>query len=221
MILPGGVHDIVQSWGRPGHVGAGLASWPTDFSRDILPIPCHSHNDYWRTVPLYSAIEAGCIGVEADIWLFDEELFVGHSIASLTRNRTLNSLYVNPLLETLSKQNPKNTLIYQGDHQLHGVFDTDPEQSLIFLIDFKTSGEALWPYVQTALEPLRAQGYLTRSNGSEIIPGPIIVVGTGNTRSTWLIPMLRTPTTISSSMLLLTICTKPQMAMFHQSFLPR
>lgn len=171
----------MQSWGRPGHVGAGLASWPTDFSRDILPIPCHSHNDYWRTVPLYSAIEAGCIGVEADIWLFDEELFVGHSIASLTRNRTLNSLYVNPLLETLSKQNPKNTLIYQGDHQLHGVFDTDPEQSLIFLIDFKTSGEALWPYVQTALEPLRAQGYLTRSNGSEIIPGPIIVVGTGNT----------------------------------------
>lgn len=180
-ILPGGVHDIVRSWGRPGHIGAGLASWPTDFSRDILPIPCHSHNDYWRTVPLYSAIEAGCIGVEADIWLFEEELFVGHSIASLTRNRTLNSLYVNPLLETLSKQNPQNMFIHQGDHQLHGVFDTNPEQTLIFLIDFKTSGDALWPYVQAALEPLRAQGYLTRSNGSEMIPGPITVVGTGNT----------------------------------------
>ncbi len=180
-ILPGGLHDIVQSWGRPGQIGAGLASWPTDFSRDILPIPCHSHNDYWRTVPLFSAIEAGCIGVEADIWLFEEKLFVGHSIASLTRNRTLNSLYVNPLLDTLSKQNPENTLIRQDDGQLHGVFDTDPEQSLVFLIDFKTAGDALWPYVQIALEPLRAQGYLTRSDGSEIIPGPITVVGTGNT----------------------------------------
>jgi len=180
-LFPGGVHDIVQSWGRPGHIGAGLASWPTDFSRDIHPIPCHSHNDYWRTVPLFSAIEAGCIGVEADIWLFEEDLFVGHSIASLTRNRTLNSLYINPLLNILSKQNPKPTLIPQGDDQLHGVFDTNPEQSLIFLIDFKTAGDTLWPYVQATLEPLRAQNYLTRSNGSQIFPGPITVVGTGNT----------------------------------------
>ena len=179
-ILPGGVHDIVESWGKPGQIGANLASWPTDFSRDILPIPCHSHNDYWRLVPLYSAIEAGCIGVEADIWLFEDELFVGHSIPSLTRNRTLNSLYINPLLDILSKQNPKHTLMAEGNSRLHGVFDTDPEQQLIFLIDFKTAGESLWPQVQAALQPLRAFNYLTRSNGSEIIPGPIIVVGTGN-----------------------------------------
>ena len=179
--VPGGVHDIVKSWGHPGQPGAGLASWPTDFSRDILPIPCHSHNDYWRTVPLFSAIEAGCIGVEADIWLFEEELFVGHSIQSLTRNRTLNSLYIKPLLDILSNQNPKDTLFREEGSRLHGVFDTNPEQSLILLIDFKTAGDALWPYVQSALEPLRAQGYLTRSNDTEIIPGPITVVGTGNT----------------------------------------
>ena len=181
LLLPHGVHEVVDTWGRPGHIGANLASWPTDFSRDVIPIQCHSHNDYWRRVPLYSAIEAGCIGVEADIWLFQDELFVGHSIASLTRNRTLNSLYIYPLLDILSKQNPKHTLMPEGDHELHGVFDTDPEQTLIFLIDFKTAGAALWPYFQSALEPLRNQGYLTRSNGSKIIPGPITVVGTGNT----------------------------------------
>ena len=181
LVLPHGVHKIVDSWGRPGHIGANLASWPTDFSRDITPIRCHSHNDYWRRVPLYSAIEAGCIGVEADIWLFQDELFVGHSVASLTPNRTLNSLYIYPLLDILSKQNPKHTLIPERDPQIHGVFDTDPEQTLIFLIDFKTAGAALWPYVQSALEPLRKQNYLTRTNGTETIPGPITVVGTGNT----------------------------------------
>jgi hypothetical protein len=180
-VLPNDVHRIVKSWGRPGHLGAWLSSWPTDFSRDILPVPCHSHNDYWRTVPLYSAIEVGCIGVEADIWLSDEQLRVGHSVESLTPNRTIESLYINPLLDILSKQNPKRTLLQQRTPRLNGVFDTTPEQSLILLIDFKTAGDALWPYVQSALEPLRIRNYLTRSNGTDIVPGPITVVGTGNT----------------------------------------
>lgn len=132
-------------------------------------------------MPLYSAIEVGCIGVEADIWLFDEKLYVGHSVESLTPNRTLDSLYINPLLDILSKQNPKHTLISEQDDQVHGIFDTTPEQSLIFLIDFKTAGATLWPYVQSALEPLRNRHYLTSSNGTDITPGPITVVGTGNT----------------------------------------
>ena len=34
-----------------------------------------------------------------------------------------------------------------------GVVDTAPTQSLVLLLDFKTSGEALWPYVQSALLP--------------------------------------------------------------------
>ena len=181
LILPDGIHRIVASWGRPGRIGAALSSWPTDFSRDILPLPCHSHNDYWRRVPLFSAIEVGCIGVEADIWLFEEDLFVGHSVASLTPNRTLNSLYINPLLEILSKQNPRSTILPDHTAQPHGVFDTDPEQTLILLIDFKTSGSTLWPHVQSALQPLREKNYLTRSNGTQIIRGPITVVGTGNT----------------------------------------
>ena len=181
IILPDDVHRIVEYWGRPGHTGAGLSSWPTDFSRDIMPIPCHSHNDYWRRVPLFSAIEVGCIGVEADIWLFDDELYVGHSVASLTRNRTLGSLYINPLLEILSKQNPRSTMLPDNGSQPHGVFDTDPKQSLVLLIDFKTSGSALWPHVQSALRPLREKSYMTRFNGTKMIHGPITVVGTGNT----------------------------------------
>ena len=179
--IPDRIHDIIGTWGKPGHIGAGLSHWPTDFTRDILPIPCHSHNDYWRSVPLYSAIEAGCISVEADIWLFTDELYVGHSVESLTPNRTLDSLYITPLVDILAKQNQDPLVIPDPSHPLHGVFDTTPEQPLIFLIDFKTSGTELLPRVVRALEPLRSKGYLTRWNGSDLVHGPIIVVGTGET----------------------------------------
>ena len=181
VFVPDGIHRILDKWGQIGHIGQGLDSWPTDFSRGILPIPCHSHNDYWRSVPLYSAIEAGCISVEADVWLFDEELYVGHSLASLTPNRTLASLYVNPLVKILEKQNPTTRFHPDGNKTRHGVFDTVPEQSLTLLIDFKTSGAALFPFVVSALEPLRAKNYLTRRNGTQVIEGPVTVVGTGNT----------------------------------------
>ena len=176
------IDRIIANWGKPGRIGDGLSSWPTDFSRDINPIPCHSHNDYWRLVPLYNAISAGCIGVEADIWLYEEELYVGHSVASLTPNRTLNSLYINPLLDILSRQNPK-TPSHPGlvRDPAAGVYDTVPTQSLVLLLDFKTSGEALWPYVQSALQPFRERNYLTHVNGTQIIQGAITIVGTGNT----------------------------------------
>lgn len=178
--FPDDIHRILKIWGKPGHIGYGMATWPTDFSRGILPIPCHSHNDYWRHVPLYSAISAGCISVEADIWLFKRELYVGHSISSLNSNRTLDSLYINPLLDILSKQNPKNDF-NNGSKGLDGVFDTTPSQSLTLLIDFKTSGSELWPYVLSALQPLRDHDFLTHLNGTQIIQRPITVVGTGNT----------------------------------------
>lgn len=181
--VPDGIHRITDRWGQIGHIGQGLSSWPTDFSRGILPIPCHSHNDYWRRVPLFSAIEAGCISVEADVWLFDEdeELYVGHSLASLTANRTLASLYVDPLVSILEKQNPTTRFHPDGIKSHHGVFDTDPEQPLTLLIDFKTSGSALFPYVVSSLEPLRSRGYLSYHDGLQIIHRPITVVGTGNT----------------------------------------
>ena len=132
-------------------------------------------------MPLYSALTAGCISIEADVWLFDEELFVGHSTSSLARNRTLKALYIDPLMDILSKQNPVTEFHPGSDASLNGVFDTNPAQTLTLLIDFKTDGSATWPYVVEALEPLRSANYLTHHNGTISIPGPITVVGTGNT----------------------------------------
>lgn len=172
--------DFLPYWGRPGHFGEGLAHYPTDVTRDVIPIPCHSHNDYWRRVPLFEAIHYGCTGVEADVWLFDEELYVGHNTAALTRNRTFRSLYVDPLVDLLDKQNP-TTEFHNGNLSRHGVFDTDFDQSLVLLIDLKTDGRTTFPYVESQLAPLRERGFLTYFNGTNTIPGAITVVGTGNT----------------------------------------
>jgi hypothetical protein len=169
---------VLRNWGGPGSGTEGLAWYPTDFTRDIVPIPCHSHNDYWRRVPLFSAVRAGCTGVEADVWLFDDELYVGHNTASLTRNRTFQSLYINPLVRILEDQNP-STDFYNDTN--HGVFDTDPGKSLTLLVDLKTSGPETWPWVLRQLEPLRERGWLTYVEAGIVHDRPITVVGTGNT----------------------------------------
>ena len=75
-----GLQHIIENWRAPDGNGAYEFAWRDDFSRDIVPKKCHSHNDYWRPVPLYSALAAGCTSVEADVWLAENgELLVSHS----------------------------------------------------------------------------------------------------------------------------------------------
>jgi hypothetical protein len=129
-------------------------------------------------VPLFSALYNGCISVEADVWAFNDELYVGHNTASLTVNRTFQSLYINPLVKILQRQNP-TTSFYNGSN--HGIFDTDVEQTLTLLVDVKTDGAETWPMVLRQLEPLRQRGWLSYVEDDVIHRRPIIVVGTGET----------------------------------------
>lgn len=161
--------------------GENVSHWPTDIPKDIHPVGCHSHNDYWRPVPLFSALRAGCVGVEADVWLFDNDLYVGHSTSTLTPQRTLKSMYLEPLVKILDRQNPIAPFHPASNQPLQGVFDTDPSQSLILLVDFKTDGLQTWNQVSAQLSPLRERGYLTHYNGTDLINRPVTVVGTGNT----------------------------------------
>lgn len=152
----------------------------------VQPIPCHSHNDYLRPNPLSTALLSGCSSVEADVWLSeDQELLVGHTERSLSRNRTLSSLYIQPLVELLSRQMDQSNVLQRHDGgsrstSLRGVFETKPSQSLVLVIDFKSNGTALWSHVDTALDPLRQRGYLTRFDGMEVIPGQVTIVLSGN-----------------------------------------
>ncbi|KAK0778118.1 Altered inheritance of mitochondria protein 6 [Friedmanniomyces endolithicus] len=169
--------DYLPHWAQSGRLADGLARYPTDATRDVLPIPCHSHNDYWRHVPLFDAISWGCTGVEADVWLFDEELYIGHNLASLTRNRTFQSLYVNPLVDLLDRMNPQTDFVNASGH---GVFDTDPSQTLVLLVDFKTHGPEAFPVVSRQLEALRSKGYLTFWDGQKVNSRAVTVVATGH-----------------------------------------
>lgn len=169
--------DFLPHWGMPGHSGEGLVRYPTDATRDVLPVPLHSHNDYWRRIPLLDALHWGCTSVEADVWLFDEQLYVGHSRASLARNRTFESLYVKPLVELLDTMNPHTDFVNVSGH---GVFDADPLQTLVLLVDFKTNGHQAFPLVSQQLEALRSKGYLTFWDGEKVNSRAVTVIGTGN-----------------------------------------
>ena len=156
----------------------------TVLSSEVFPIACHSHNDYWRAKPLLTALEYGCTAVEADVWLSgNDELLVGHTRDSVSSNRTLSSLYLEPLVDILDHANPEQDL-NRGSHNsfvrgLNGVFETAPAQSLILLVDFKSNGLNLWPKIVDALQPLRQNNYLTHFSGNEMIQGPITIVVSG------------------------------------------
>ena len=178
-----------MSWGNPGTPTEVLSHYPTDFSRGIIPIPCHSHNDYERRVPLYEALQAGCISIEADVWLRDDDLLVGHTLSSLTAARTLQSLYLEPLLSILARQNaPGEISEGSSEHTANpfalgvgGIFETNTNVSLTLLLDIKTDGQATLPVIERQLEPLRAKGLLTHTSGQKLVTGPITIVGSGNT----------------------------------------
>ncbi|KAF1921585.1 PLC-like phosphodiesterase [Ampelomyces quisqualis] len=166
-------------WTLPGQASSDIASHLLDITRDVTPIPCHSHNDYWRRVPLYDALRWGCTGVEADVWLFDEELYVGHSTNALTPNKTFRSMYVDPLVKMLDHKNKPADFATTSSIK-NGVFDTTPEQTLVLLVDFKNDGRAIFPFVSQHLTALREKGYLTYFDGNSTIKGAITVVATGN-----------------------------------------
>ncbi|KAK2629491.1 hypothetical protein QTJ16_000311 [Diplocarpon rosae] len=190
-----GVDKIVADWvepesGKNNNNNSNTPSWLPNFSRGILPKPIHSHNDYWRRVPLFEALSLGITGVEADCHLIDGELYVGHTNKSLRASRTLKSLYLDPLFTILQSQNqnqnspdPASSLISNAnfDSSTRGIWDASPSTSLILLTDLKTSGSATLAAVQAQLAPFRARGWLTYWNGSAVVPGAITHVGTGNT----------------------------------------
>lgn len=144
-----------------------------------------SHNDYLRAVPLFEALAAGCTGVEADIHLptkaGSQDLLVGHKANSLTQDRTLESLYTGPLVEILANLNNDSAISNETTKAWNGIFQSSPNTTLTLLLDFKSNGTELRPYVIQQLESLRANNWLTYwDNSSNIHWAPIIVVASGN-----------------------------------------
>lgn len=71
------------------------------------------------------------------MWLYDGHLYVGHEPAACTLQRTLSSLYIEPLERILKATNINS----HWRDTPRGVFDMDPNKKLQLLIDFKTDGQ--------------------------------------------------------------------------------
>lgn len=155
-------------------------------TRDVSPLNyVHSHNDYWRTLPLYDALLHGVNSVEADIWLIKNEkekkdhlLAVGHNQRHLRpEEKNLQSLYIKPLLEILEEIN-----IAPDSENLEGVFFNEPEMPLILYIDFKDHSPdnmAAYEELLKQLQPLKR--YLTtKSDFEKKKYKPLIIELTGD-----------------------------------------
>lgn len=105
---------------------------------------------------------------------------VGHEPSALTEKRTLDSLYIQPILDTLHRLNPSTPFVQPGEQ--NGIFDTSSSQTLYLFIDLKTAADETWPAVLSALEPLRSGDWLTTYDGQSLRRNPITVIGTGNTQ---------------------------------------
>ncbi len=86
----------------------------------------HAHNDYLHDRPLLDALDNGFCSVEADVFLVDDQLLVAHSRRELSPDRTLRSLYLDPLRDRIKK----------NGGSVHG-----DKQPFTLLIDIKSSGE--------------------------------------------------------------------------------
>lgn len=78
----------------------------------------HSHNDYEQQVPFFWAYEAHFGSIEADIWEVDGELFVAHNKEQITPERTLDALYLQPIVTKFKKNEGKAWKDQEGTFQL-------------------------------------------------------------------------------------------------------
>jgi len=99
----------LQSWSQPSAYTTSNA---------------HSHNDYEQPFPFWSAWRQGFGSIEADIFLEKDELIVAHDKVQLQQHRTLDSLYLQPLLQCVIKNN--------------GYVYADTNRQLQLMIDIKS-----------------------------------------------------------------------------------
>ncbi|XXG95523.1 hypothetical protein Hte_001787 [Hypoxylon texense] len=160
------LYDDVLAAQKP-NTGAGppLNPWPLDSLDGVLPVACHSHNDYDHDIPLFQALSAGCVGIEADVWLVNGDVSIGHILPTI--GRTLALQYVNPLKAIV-------------DHNGGSVYKAKPAQSVVLLVDFKTSDAGTLDAVVKSIDPLRQAGYLSRLENGVFVRGAVTVVASGS-----------------------------------------
>ncbi len=127
------------------------------------PLPrAHAHNDYEHNRPPLDAFDNGFCSVEADVWLVDGKLLVAHDLKDIKPERTLESLYLEPL---------RNRVRANGGR----VYKNGPGFTL--LVDIKSEAESTYSRLREVLSGFREM--LTRWEAGER-PGAVTVIVSGN-----------------------------------------
>lgn len=118
-------------------LGALGLAFATQEAKQATPLPqAHAHNDYEHKRPLLDALDQGFCSVEADVYLVDGKLLVGHTRGDLRPSRTLEKLYLTPLQERVRDNGGR-------------VYRDGPPFYL--LIDVKTDARATYAAVDKVL----------------------------------------------------------------------
>lgn len=130
----------------------------------IQPLPrAHAHNDYEHDRPLLDALERGFGSVEVDVYLVDGALLVAHDLEDVDPARTIQSLYLDPLVAWIDRN--------QG--VVH--YDVPP---LVLLIDIKSEAEATYEAIRDVLKGYNA--ILTRFENGMMHEGAVTAIISGN-----------------------------------------
>lgn len=122
----------------------------------------HAHNDYLHGTPLRHALDCGFGSVEADVFLEEGELRVGHDRWMLRPGRTLERLYLDPLLARVRQ----NGAVHPGG------------TGFTLLVDIKADGAAVWARLREVLSSYRDM--LTVFRAGRIEPGAVTVLLSGD-----------------------------------------
>jgi hypothetical protein len=123
----------------------------------------HAHNDYNRARPLLEALEQGASSVEADVFLENGALLVGHDRPQLTAARSLEALYLQPLYALWQRQGR--------------IVPSACGPSLLLLIDVKADAEASYVALAALLQRYRAM--LSSVRDGQLHAGAVRVVISG------------------------------------------
>lgn len=130
------------------------------------PMPlerAHAHNDYEHARPLLDALAHGFCSVEADVYLIEGQLLVAHDRKDVKAERTLTSLYLEPLRQRV-RQNA-------GRIYLRGA-------PVVLLVDVKSEAAATYAVLHAELEKFAAM--LTVFRLGDTTPGAVMVIVSGN-----------------------------------------
>ncbi len=94
----------------------------------------HSHNDYENDPPFMLAYNNHFGSIEADIWAVNGELFVSHNEKDIIPSRTLDSLYIKPIVRIFRHNGGKAWKDNQGTFQLMIDLKTPVDPTLSLLI---------------------------------------------------------------------------------------